>query len=94
MSTHTLSIEHATSLAYTTKSGEKSTEARAQGDTEISEAPGSTAKAQGTTELEPWDDRQMLRIDERCASHGPIELPTRRNAARQVRGVRGMLGMR
>lgn len=57
--THTLSIEHATSLAYTTKSGEKSTEARAQGDTEISEAPGSTAKAQGTTERELWADRQM-----------------------------------
>ena len=58
-STHIHVIKLATSLAYTTKSCEKSTEARAQGDTEISEAPGSTAKAQGTTERELWADRQM-----------------------------------
>jgi hypothetical protein len=91
--THTHSIERAKSLASATISREKSTEARAQRDTEISGDPKTTAIAQGATTQEPWADGHEQHIDERCMRHRPNELRTRRTAARQVRHMRGVLGM-
>ena len=92
-STRTHIIKHATPLASTTESGEKSTEARAQRSAEVSGDPASTATTHASTEHEPLADRQKQHMDERCASHRPNELRTRRNAPKQVRHVRIVLGM-
>jgi hypothetical protein len=93
-STHTHSIERAKSLASTTEVCKNSTEARAQRDAEVPGGPEITARAQRSTEREPWADQQKEPIDERCTNHGPNELRTRKNAARHVRHVRVVLGMR
>ena len=59
------------------------------------ETPGALPEPKGapSARIGPTD-RGGHRSDERCANHGPNELRTRRNAARHVRRVRGMLGMR
>mmetsp|Transcript_28503 Transcript_28503/g.73378 ORF Transcript_28503/g.73378 Transcript_28503/m.73378 type:complete len:137 (-) Transcript_28503:359-769(-) len=71
--THTHSIERAKSLASTTEVCKKSTEARAQRDAEVPGGPEITARAQRSTEREPWADQQKEPIDERCTNHGPNE---------------------
>ena len=86
------SVKHASALASAAESCKMLTEAHAQRDAEMFGEQKSTTRAQGSAECEPSAGRQKQRPDERCASHGPNALRTRRNAARQVRHLPTMLG--
>ena len=91
-STRTHIIKHATPLASTTESGEKSTEARAQRSAEVSGDPASTATTHASTEHEPLADRQKQQMDEpqakraadtqECAKAGQTRAHRARDATR------------
>ena len=58
------------------------------------ETPGSLREPKGSPSVSLWPTHRVALIDERCQSHSSNELRTHGNAAKQVRGVRVVLGMR